>query len=195
MFMPTSFVALVACALGVAAPLAAGERDRADKAAPAGPERVAWGEAVGGLRAGVAFREKRRDAYRVGETVPLVVFLRNVEKAPITVTYSSARLRFVQPQIVDGDGNRPSLRMPPRVRYVITNEKKVLAPGDEMTFGKVDLKLVSEVPARVEDALVFVVAPPGQYTIGYAVPLEPAPVKTGRLNFRVERGGEKNTGT
>ena len=189
MFTPTSFIGLVACALVGATPLPPEERDRAHKAAPAMPEPIVWGEAVDGLQAGIAFREKRRDTYRVGETVPLVVTLRNVDQAPITLTYSSARLRFVRPDIVDADGNRPSLRMPPRVRYVITTEKKVLAPGDEMTFGPVDLKLVSEVPARVEDALVYVVAPPGQYTICYTVPLESAPVKTGRLNFRVERAG------
>lgn len=188
MFTPTLFIGLVACALA-ATPLPPGERDRADKAAPAGPGRIVWGEAANGLQAGIAFRESRRDTYTLGESVPLVVILRNVGEAPITLTYSSARLRFVRPHIVDADGNRPSLRMPPWVRYVVTTEKKVLAPGGEMTFGPVDLKLVSEVPARVEDALVYVVAPPGQYTICYAIPLASAPVKTGRLNFRVERAG------
>ena len=186
MLTPTLFIGLVACALVGATSLPPEERDRAGKAAP--PGRIVWGEAVDGLQAGIAFRERRRDTYSVGETIPLVVILRNVDKAPITLAYSTARLRFVRPDIVDADGNRPSLRMPPWVRYVVTTEKKVLAPGDEMTFGPADLKLVSEVPARVEDALVFVVAPPGQYTICYAVPLvESAPVKTGRLNFRVER--------
>ena len=191
MITPRLFIGLVGCALVGATPLAPQEQDRAGKAAPAGPGRIVWGEAVNGLRAGIAFREGRRDTYRVGETVPLVVSLRNADKAPITLTYSSARLRFVRPDIGDADGNRPLLRMPPLVRYVITTEKKVLAPGEEMTFGQVDLKLVSEVPARVEDALVYVVAPPGQYTICYSVPLAaPAePVKTGRLSLRVERAG------
>ena len=191
MITPTLFIGLVGCALVGATPVPPQEQARAGRAAPAGPGRIVWGEAVNGLRAGVAFREGRRDTYRVGETVPLMVILRNVDKAPIALTYSSARLRFVRPDVVDADGNRPSLRMPPWVRYVVTTEKKVLAPGEEMTFGQVDLKLVSEIPARVEDALVYVVASPGQYTIRYAVPLEPlpAPVKTGRVSFRVERAG------
>ncbi|HZN65268.1 MAG TPA: hypothetical protein VFB66_08180 [Tepidisphaeraceae bacterium] len=188
MFTPSLLIGFVACALVGATPLPPEERDRADNAAPARPGRVVWGEAVDGLQAGIAFREKRGDTYRVGETVRLAVILRNVDKAPITFACSTARLRFVRPHIVDADGNQPSLRMPPRVRYVVTTEKKVLAPGEEMTFGPVDLKLVSEIPARVEDALVYVVAPPGRYTICYDVPLESA-VKTGRLTFRVERAG------
>jgi len=188
MFTPSLLIGFVACALVGATPLPPEERDRADKAAPARPGSIVWGEAVDGLQAGIAFREKRGDTYRVGETVRLAVILRNVDKAPITFACSTARLRFVRPHIVDADGNQPSLRMPPRVRYVVTTEKKVLAPGEEMTFGPVDLKLVSEIPARVEDALVYVVAPPGRYTICYDVPLESA-VKTGRLTFRVERAG------
>jgi len=188
MFTPSFLIGFVACALVGATPLPPEERDRADKAAPARPGSIVWGEAVDGLQAGIAFREKRGDTYRVGETVRLAVILRNVDKAPITFACSTARLRFVRPHIVDADGNRPSLRMPPRVRYVVTTEKKVLAPGEEMTFGPVDLKLVSEIPARVEDALVYVVAPPGRYTICYDVPLESA-VKTGRLTCRVERAG------
>ena len=191
MITPKLFIGLLGCALAGAAPLPPQERGRAGVDDPDGPKRIVWGEAANGLRAGVAFRAGGREAYHVGETVPLSVSLRNVDKAPITVTYSSARLRFVRPDIVDADGNRPLVRMPPWVRYVVTTEKKVLAPGEEMTFGVVDLKLVSELPARVEDALVLVVAPPGQYTIGYAVPVAslPAPVKTGRLSFRVERDG------
>ena len=87
MMTPTLFIGRVGYALVGASPVPPQEQDRAGRAAPAGPRHIVWGEAAHGLQAGIAFREGRRDTYRVGETVPLVVRLRNVDNAPITVTY------------------------------------------------------------------------------------------------------------
>jgi hypothetical protein len=46
-----------------------------------------WGKEVGGLQAGLGFRPGEHRAYRHGETVTLVVRLRNVGKQPIRFSY------------------------------------------------------------------------------------------------------------
>jgi hypothetical protein len=48
---------------------------------------VAWGEAVDGLQAGIAFRPGEKPAHRLGETAHLLVRLRNVSAKDVEVEY------------------------------------------------------------------------------------------------------------
>jgi hypothetical protein len=92
-------------------------------------------------------------------------------------------------EFIPGD-NR--LAMPPAVRYVTPAVEGLLQPGEEMTFGLVQLKLA---PANAEGLVQTpeLRAAPGEYSIRYTVPLgadlSPA---TGQLKFVVDkaRGGE-----
>lgn len=161
----------------------------APPAAPAVREghHLAWGEAVGGLQAGIAFDGSHRRAYSMGEAVPLVVKLRNVGAEPITVSFPSSGLRHARPMVEDVGGGRPPVRMPPAVRYRIAILKQVLKPGEEMEFGRVQLVLASDAPAALVSNPHLVVRP-AEYTVSYTVPLAGAhnPVQTGRLKFVVK---------
>ena len=57
---------------------------------------TAWGKEVGGLQAGLGFRPGEQRAYHHGETVTLVVRVRNVGKETVKFQYlrsSSSRIR------------------------------------------------------------------------------------------------------
>ena len=176
------------------ASLASGAEARKDgaKAPPAAPpsreaHHLVWGEAVGGLQAGIAFDGSDRRAYSIGEAVPLVVKLRNAGTEPTTVSFPSTRLRHTRPLVEDADGGRPTVRMPPAVRYVIPNVKRALMPGEEMEFDRVQLVLASDTPAGLVEN-PHLVARPKEYAINYTIPLvgEHDPIQTGSLKFVVK---------
>jgi hypothetical protein len=165
------------------------QKDSAKAAAPAPREahHLAWGEAVGGLQAGIAFDGSDRRAYTMGETVPLVVKLRNVGAEPITISFPSSGLRHSRPIVEDADGGSARVYMPPAVRYRIPTVKQVLKPGEEREFSRVQLVLTSDTPVGLVKN-PHLIARPAEYTIRYRVPLADArdPVQTGRLRFVVK---------
>src|SRR5438034_1321025 len=79
--------------------------------------------------------------------------VRNIGKEAVRISYTSARLLHTRPEIEDAAGRRVTavgdnrLVMPPAVRYVIPVVEGLLQPGEEMTFGLVQLKLA---PANAE---------------------------------------------
>jgi hypothetical protein len=192
MFLNALRLGLVAWVLAGTAGFASGaeaQKDGAEAAAPAPREahHLAWGEAVGGLQAGIAFDGSDRRAYTMGETVPLVVKLRNVGAEPITISFPSAGLRHSRPTVEDADGGSARVYMPPAVRYRIPTVKQVLKPGEEMEFSRVQLVLTSDTPVGLVKNPQLI-ARPAEYTIRYRVPLADArdPVQTGRLRFVVK---------
>jgi hypothetical protein len=80
--------------------------------------------------------------------------------------------------------------MPPAPRYYIPVVEGVLKPGEEMTFGQVQLKLA---PATAEGLVQTpeLRAAPGEYSISYTVPLgaDLSPT-TGQLRLVVEKAEE-----
>ena len=172
---------------GAEAPKDGAEAPPPEAPAPRKAHHLAWGEAVGGLQAGIAFAGSDRRAYSIGEAVPLVVKLRNVGAEPITISFGSDRLRHTLPRVEDADGGRPHVRLPPAVRYRIPIVKQVLKPGEEMEFGQVRLVLASDMPAGLVEN-PHLVARPAEYTVNYTIPLAGAnvPVQTGRLRFVVK---------
>ena len=65
---------------------------------------TAWGKEVGGLQAGLGFRPGERRAYRHGETVTLVVRVRNVGKEEVKFQYLSQYFNENWPTVTDADG-------------------------------------------------------------------------------------------
>jgi hypothetical protein len=63
---------------------------------------TAWGEAVGGLQAGLGLREQR--AYRLGEAITLVVRVRNVGKDTVKFQYIKQFLDERPPTVTGADG-------------------------------------------------------------------------------------------
>jgi len=76
---------------------------------------TAWGKKVGGLQAGLGFRPGEKRAYRHGETVTLVLRLRNPadesDGKPQAVEFKHIRAFFVEnpPTITDADGKAVQL--------------------------------------------------------------------------------------
>jgi hypothetical protein len=65
---------------------------------------TAWGKEVGGLQAGLSYQPGQKRAYSQGETVTLVVRVRNVGKEEVKFQY--LRQFFIEnpPTVTDGDG-------------------------------------------------------------------------------------------
>jgi hypothetical protein len=65
---------------------------------------TAWGKEVGGLQAGLGFRPGEKRAYSQGETVKLVVRVRNVGKEEVKFQDLWAFFRETPPAVTDGAG-------------------------------------------------------------------------------------------
>ena len=71
---------------------------------------TAWGKEVGGLQAGLGFKAGEKRAYTHGETVTLVVRVRNVGKEEVKFQYYHKFLSENSPTVLDETGKRVSLR-------------------------------------------------------------------------------------
>ncbi len=65
---------------------------------------TAWGKEVGGLQAGLGFPVGQNRAYRHGETVKLVVRVRNVGKEAVKFQYLREYFIETPPTVTDGEG-------------------------------------------------------------------------------------------
>jgi RNA polymerase sigma factor (sigma-70 family) len=65
---------------------------------------TAWGKEVGGLQAGLGLRPAERRAYHHGETITLVVRVRNVGKEAVKFEYLRQFLDENPPTVTDADG-------------------------------------------------------------------------------------------
>src|SRR5262249_40586300 len=65
---------------------------------------TAWGKEVGGLQAGLGFRPGEKRAYHHGETVKLVVRVRNVGKEPVKFEYLKEFFMETPPTATDSQG-------------------------------------------------------------------------------------------
>jgi RNA polymerase sigma factor (sigma-70 family) len=92
---------------------------------------TAWGKEAGDLQAGLGFRPSERRAYHHGETVTLIVRVRNVGKETVKFQYIRQFLDENPPTVTDADG-----KTAPQARIMVTGESHVpvevsLAPGKE----------------------------------------------------------------
>ena len=101
---------------------------------------TAWGKEVDGLQAGLDFRPGQKRAYRHGETVKLVVRVRNVGKEAVEFQYVSQFLIERPPAVTDGKGKV----FPTGARSIfgVHLPKQVnLAPGKEIElYGELEVR-------------------------------------------------------
>jgi RNA polymerase sigma factor (sigma-70 family) len=90
---------------------------------------TAWGKAVGGLQAGLGFRPGEKRAYHHGETVRLVVRIRNLGKEEVTFQYVPAFFKERPPTVADNAVPLIGLALSGR-RHPSTDV--TLAPGKEV---------------------------------------------------------------
>jgi RNA polymerase sigma factor (sigma-70 family) len=105
---------------------------------------TAWGKEVGGLQAGLGFRPGEKRAYGHGETVTLVVRVRNVGKKEVEFQYLKELFKENPPIVTDADGKKL-----PGYKILYTPLKHVpeevsLAPGKEIELSSEQYQLMPE---------------------------------------------------
>jgi RNA polymerase sigma factor (sigma-70 family) len=158
------------------------------KQEPEKKEEFAWGKEVNGLQLGLALVSADKRAYRPGENIQCEVRVRNVSKAPITITYG--RLIESPPKISDAQGERVQVAMPPSPRFYVVPTEKVLKPGETVTLYKPEVA-VEEILEGKADATTNVQTPtirvrPGKYRIAFGGMVHSHPtLSTGAVEFEV----------
>ncbi len=101
---------------------------------------TAWGEKAGGLQAGLGYRPGQHRTYYTGETVTLVVRLRNVSREVVNFQYLPEFFVQKAPAVTDSAGK------PAHFRYGVLDTAQVhlptntkLAPGKEMVLGELEI--------------------------------------------------------
>jgi RNA polymerase sigma factor (sigma-70 family) len=101
---------------------------------------TAWGKEIGGVQAGLGFRPGQRRAYKTGESVRLVVRVRNVGQKAVTFSYFNEFFYENPPSTTDGEGTPVYLE-----GFGFTGEPKLmernLAPGTEVELCEMSLRL------------------------------------------------------
>jgi RNA polymerase sigma factor (sigma-70 family) len=101
---------------------------------------TAWGQEVGGLQAGLAYPAGQGRSYRPGETVTLVVRVRNVGKGAVDFKYCRESLDENPPAVRDRTGKPLPLRGRRVWGFHALRDVK-LAPGEEVDLHELKLEL------------------------------------------------------
>ncbi|HEV3440792.1 MAG TPA: sigma-70 family RNA polymerase sigma factor [Gemmata sp.] len=101
---------------------------------------TAWGKEVGGVQAGIGFRPGERRVYHTGETVCLVLRMRNVGKKEVKLSYFKEFFWEKTPQVKDADGKLVPLEGIWLSGWPVLVERN-LAPGKEVQLGEMQIKL------------------------------------------------------
>jgi uncharacterized protein (TIGR03067 family) len=113
-----------------------------EKPKPDKEDRLAWGETVNDLQAGVSMGPAGRTAYRIGDTIQFVVKVRNVGKEPRDFSCPSQLFDDHGPVVTDAAGQRLTVKMPPVEFFRRVLEKKTLEPGEVIDLGTPKLVLL-----------------------------------------------------
>jgi hypothetical protein len=103
---------------------------------------TAWGKEIGGLQAGLGFRPGEKRAYGHGETVTLVVRVRNVGKKEVEFQYLKEFFKENPPIVTDSDGKKlPGYKIL-YTPLVHAPEEVSLAPGKEIELSSEQYQLM-----------------------------------------------------
>ncbi len=151
-------------------------------------EEFAWGKEVNGLQLGLALVPADKIAYRAGEKIKLEVEVRNVSKAPITISYGL--LNESCPEITDAKGEMVHVAMPPIWGFIVIPCEQILNPGETVTLYKPEVA-VEEVLEGKADPTTVVSTPtirvrPGKYHIAFGHMVDSHPtLSTAAVEFEV----------
>jgi RNA polymerase sigma factor (sigma-70 family) len=126
---------------------------------------AAWGKAVGGFQAGVAFRKGQRRPYHLGEVVTLVVWVRNVTDKPLAFDYTDGYMVEAPPRAKDADGKAAKLSEFPILCGIWRPLHATLKAGEEFEVGSLRLALEAAGGPKPNRPTLF--ASPGKYRVRY----------------------------
>jgi hypothetical protein len=103
---------------------------------------TAWGKEVDGLQAGLGFRPGQKRVYHLGESVSMVLRVRNVSKQNVSFQYLYKHFIGTPPTVIDGEGK--PLRLPGITTFGVDVPQKVDLPaGKEIELYELKLTLRS----------------------------------------------------
>ena len=106
---------------------------------------TAWGKEINGLQAGLGSRAGQKRAYRHGETVTLVIWVRNVGKEAVKFEYLKQFFIDEPPSVTDGKGKAVRLFGSFEAGGQFHKPVEVnLAPGKETELYELNLNLQPE---------------------------------------------------
>jgi hypothetical protein len=125
---------------------------------------TSWGKEIDGLQAGLGFHAGQMKAYRVGDSVKLVVRVRNVGKRDITFQY--VRHFFIEnpPLILDSEG-RSTKFSDGSVKGIYAPLTVLVEPGRDVDLYELSVALIPETPKAVVPNSTLAGA--GKYQIQY----------------------------
>jgi hypothetical protein len=100
---------------------------------------TAWGKEVAGLQAGLGYQPGQKRAYSPGETVKLVVRVRNVGKEAVKFQYLKEFFIETPPTVTGGDGKAVPLGRRDAGGLVHVPAEVNLAPGKEIELAELKL--------------------------------------------------------
>jgi RNA polymerase sigma factor (sigma-70 family) len=98
-----------------------------------------WGKEVGGLQAGLGYPAGAKHTYAPGETVKLIVRVRNVGKDEAKFRYSKETFFETPPSVTDGEGKSVTLKRRTASGFA-AHLDVTLAPGKELDLAEVKLE-------------------------------------------------------
>jgi RNA polymerase sigma factor (sigma-70 family) len=125
---------------------------------------TAWGNEQGGLQAGLGYRPGQRRAYRLGETVMLVVRVRNVGKEGVTLQYSPHCVIDNPPAITDAGGQSATFTPFSKVHVKKEVKERRVDPGEALDLDSLKIALKPAGANNVSDVPTLF-ARPGKYRI------------------------------
>jgi hypothetical protein len=143
---------------------AGGRDDRASVPGQEKPDAIAWGEAVDGLKAGIGFRPGDKHSYQEGQSVTLVVYLRNVSGRRTTVSIIETLFEEWLPLVEDQRGTKQTVVAGPRNLGEVSIVKRTLEAGETIRLGTAWL-LIEKPGWKGPAAGPTLLAPPGTYRI------------------------------
>jgi len=142
---------------------------------------VAWGKEVNGLQAGVGFAPGRTGPYRLGDTVPFVILLRNVSSPEVTFDYTNGDLYELPPTVVDAAGKPVGVSGPGPFAGEWLRLKRTLATGEVVELGRTERVLAPARDERPEKSTLYV--GPGRYKLSFSgIPPYDKPAPAARLS-------------
>ena len=158
----------------------------------------AWGKAVDGLQLGHALVPADTIAYRPGEEITFEVRVRNVSKAPITISYGFPES---EPEITDAKGEKVHVTMPPILDVIVIPTEKVLKPGETVALYQrkvaVEEVLKGDADPKAEVSKPTIRVRGGKYKIAFSEFVQSKlMLSTGIVEFQVKDKGasEKKEG-
>jgi RNA polymerase sigma factor (sigma-70 family) len=113
----------------------AAKRDEKPAAAPGVGDAIAWGKAEYGLQAGLGFRPGDKHSCRIGDSVTLVVYLRNVSDGAVSLSHIETVFEEWLPRVEDADAKEHRILPGPMNLGQVSQVKRTLEKGETIRLG------------------------------------------------------------